>query len=458
MAHSDDVAEKVLDLFLDQTPRAASFILDTGTNTAKGIGSLTNSFLQEVLKNVKDKKELKALMKLTGEVDPTRMSEAIKRLGLNSNTVCVTDSDAKDFEELLKKQDILYAKLNMSKDNGKVFVFLSKDSPKVQEATNMLFAMRGKVCEVPPDMYFKNLVPETVQTVDSLDAVEMELFRHYARQQKLLYTIIPRSNGKGLLVFDRKDADKARRSLLNVGWDLTGANGALYRKQVEYRLEGRNKIRYAVEEAERELFIVSRNRPDNYIHITAEDYTLYKAGKAITNVARTTPDFDVRCLAACEGLNSPVVLEANEFTPGQSAETLNDKPTLDLHVHDYDEEIEMHRLSSYVDLVAKSSLDNEHNATWGIEDPSVSLSEFSGMEAIMDIEEREARKYEFEHFKKAAWYTKDHYTTDEIKVDQKNIDFIIAKAEAKKRAGGEPVREGHTQQQASEKGSEKAIS
>lgn len=457
MGYSDDIAEKIFDLFTDQAPRAASFVLDTGSNVSKGIGSLTRSFLAEILKSLKDEKELKALLDLSGEVDAAKMNEAVKRLGQNSNTVCVADSDAKDFEKLLKQQDILFAKMNMMSDNKKVFVYLSKDSSKVQEATNVLFAMRGKVCEVPPNMYFKNLVPENVRTVDGLDPVETELFRHYAREQKLLYTIIPREDGKSLLVYDQKDVYKARRALLNTGWDLTGANGALYRKQVEYRIEGRNKIRYAVEEAERELFIVSRDRPDTYVHVTAADYTLYKAGKAVSNVARTTPDFDVRCMAACEGLNRPVVLESGEFMPGMKAEALQEKPTLDLHVHNYDEEIEMDRLSSYIDLVAKSSLDDEHNAPWGIEDPSISYSEFSGMEFIMDTEEREAREYEFERFKKAAWYVKDKYTTDEVKVDQKSIDFIIAKAEAKRRAGNEPVREGHTQQRASQKTTEKAL-
>ncbi len=448
MLNSDDIAEKLFNMLIEQGSHTGSFMIDTGSNTVKGIGALTRSFLAEYLKNIKDENELKSLMDLAGEVDPLRMNEAVKRLGLNSNTVYVADSDAKDFEKLLKQQDILYAKLNMTKDDAKAFVYLSKDSSKVQEATNVLFAMRGKVCEVPPNMYFKNLVPETVRTVDGLDAAETELFRHYARKQNFLYTIIPRDNGKNLLVFGKDDTYKARRSLLNVGWDLTGANGALYRKQVEYRLEGHNKIRYAIEEAERELFIVSRDRPDTYVHITSNDYTLYKAGKAVSNLERSNPDFDIKCMAACDGLNNPVVLESHEFTPGLTAESLQQKPTIDLHVIGYDEEAELTHLASYVDRAEKSSMDNEHNAPWGIEDPSVSYSVFSGLEAIADTDEREARKSEFERFKKAAWFTKDNYVTDEVKVDQKSIDFIIAKAEAKRRAGGEPVREGHTKTQA----------
>ena len=452
MAYSDDIAEKLFQMFLEQGSRAGSFVLDTGYNTVKSVGSMTRAFLEEYLKNAADKGEIEALKSLTGEVDMLRMNEVIKRLGLSSNTMSVADCDANDFEQLLKQQDILYAKFNMTSDNRKVFVYLNKDSSKVKEAADMLYAMRGMVSEVPPNMYFKNLAPETVRTVDGLDEVETELFRHYARQQGFLYTFIPQENGKNLLVFGKDDAYKARRSLLNVGWDLTGANGALYRKQVEYRLEGHNKIRYAIDEAERELFIVSRDRPDTYVHVTASDYTLYKAGKAITNVDRGHPDFDIRCLAACDSLDNPVVLEAHEFTPDLTAETLQARQTIDIHVPDYDEIAEMHRVSVFADLAVKEGLDNEDNAPWGIGDPSISISEFSGMEFITDTDEREELRDEFERFKNAAWYAKEHYRTDEIKVDQRNLDFIIAKAEAKKRAAGEPVRDGNAKQHfASEK-------
>lgn len=440
MAHTDDIAEKVVDLLVDQTARAATTGLDVGKQLAQGAGVLTQKALEKLLKKSKEDKELHKLLGVEGEITPAQMTELVKKLGLKSSTVRVANSDSQEYETLLRQNRVMYAKMNIKDDNAKMFIFLNQDREKIQNVATILQANRGMVTEVKPDLYFNQLAPENVRLVDGLDRAEMELFRHYARYESLLFTAI-RQGDKYSVVFENKDEPKARKALLHVGWDLTGFNGARNREQIEYRLKGRTAVNIAIETGERDVYVVSKNRPQDYIAITDEDLSIYKQGKKLSTVSRSHPDFYTRCMSALEGMEGGVILTENQFRTNLTREELEDYRTIDLFDRQYDELMEMDHQNSLIDLVAmKSSLDDDHDATWGLWDPSVSYSEFSGYEFFMDDEEREAREVEFEHFKKAAYYAQDNYAMQDVHLDEKNVDFIIMKAEEKRKAQSGPDR------------------
>lgn len=442
MAYTDDIPEKVADLLLDQAPRAAGVGLTIGEQTARGVGAMMESALKKINDSRKNKKQMEELRNMKGEIPVPVMNQLIQTLGMQSRTIRIADSDAKDFDELLKKQQIVYTKMTEKNDDVTMYVFLTRDQEKVNAARTALFAYRGQVQELQPDLYFSNMAPDDVRTVNGLDEVELALFRHYARQQGLLFTVLNRGD-KNLVVYDQKDRVKANKALGYMSWDLTGANGARYRQQVEYHLEGHNKIRMCIEEAERELYIVSRDNPANFIRLTSADYTLYKAGQPVATYERAlTPDFETRVMAACDGLRGPMVLDVDDFVEGMTFEDLTNFPTMELHVPDYEEDVEQANLNNLLNLMAmKYAIDNEGNTPWGVADPSISYSEFSGFEFIMDTEEREAREREFAHLVKANFYGEDHYEVEDIKMDTKSVDFIIAKAEEKRNAQTGPAPE-----------------
>ena len=433
MAHTEDIAEKVAGLLLDQTARAANFTIDTGTTLVKGAGVLTRQSLEKLTKQSKKNKEMEMLSKIEGEVSALQLNEFAKHLGLASSTVRVATSDVKDYETLLRQNGVMYAKADVKDDDAKLFIFLTQDQDKIQNVYEVLNANRGRLTEVKPDLYIKNLAPENVRVVDGLDPVEMELFRQYARYEGLLFTALQRQD-KYALVYSAEDEKKARNALLHVSWDLTGYNGARNREQVMYRLMGRSAAMISAEEGRRELYIVSRENPGNFVEITSEDYAVYKNNKKVSSVARGTPDFFTRCMAAIDGIASAVVLDEQAFHHGMTPEELEGYHTLDLHARDYDMLLEMNEQNSLINLaIMKSGLDDEHNATWGLSDPSVSYSDFASYEYIMDDEEREARAVSFEHFRDAAFYGEGRYTVQDIHLDEKNVDYIIAKAEAKQK-------------------------
>lgn len=442
MAYTEDIPEKVADLLLDQAPRAAGVALTVGEQAARGIGAMTESAINTITQHRKKKSQLEQLRNMKGEISVTTMNELIRNLGMQSHTFRVADSDEKDFDDLLRKRQVVYTKMRDKNDDAVMYVYLDRDKKEIEAARTALFAYRGQVQELQPDLYFSNMAPDNVRTINGLDAVELALFRYYARQQGLLFTVLDRGE-KNLVVYDQKDRAKANKALGYMSWDLTGANGAKYRKQVEYHLEGHNKIRMCIEESERELYIVSRDNASNFIRLTSADYTLYKAGKPVATYERAlTPDFETRVMAACDGLRGPMVLDVDDFVEGMTFEDLMDFPTMELHVPDYEVEIEQSQVNSLANLIAtKYAIDNEGNTPWGVADPSVSYSEFSGYEFIMDTEEREARAREFEHFVKANFYGQERYEMEDIKLDTKSVDFLIAQAEKKRDAQAGPAPE-----------------
>jgi len=434
MAFSEEVAEKLASLILEQAPRTASFTLDTGIKLVDGAGKLTKEGLEKLLKTNNDNAELKHLSEIDGEITASQMSELTTKLGLKSSTVRVADSDAKEYEDQLRKNGVLYAKMDIRNDNAKMFIFLNRDKEKVQMAGDAIRTARGQLSEVRPDLYFNSISPENVRLIDGLDAAELELFRHYARNEKLIFTSIRRGD-RTAIVYEQSQEPKAKKALLHTGWDLTGYNGAKNREQVELRLQGRTAISICAEEAQRELYIVSKDNPGNYVNITSEDFSVYKAGKKVSTISRSSPEFYERCMAAADGIEHGTVLTGEQYHTNMTKEELAAAPTIDLHLQNYEELIEIEKQIDFINLVAnKYSIDDEGNASWGLSDSSVSYSEFSGFEFIMDKEEQVAREQEFEHFKKAAFYTKDHFTVQDIHMDEKNVDFIIQKAEEKRKA------------------------
>lgn len=433
MPGTEEIAKEVADILIDQGLKYAGLATEVVPKAFKGVSAVASITLSQLLDEVKKNNGLRKLMGMEGEVSMAQMTEMVHRFSQNSSSVLVGDSDANDYDRLLKDQGVLYAKVDRMDDNCKMYVYLNKDQEKVENVTNILNARRGQVTELNARLYFNSLSPDKVHVVEGLSEVETELFRHYAREQGLLFTVIPRKDGN-MVACGQEDVQKARRALLYTGWALTGANGARVREQVEHRLAGRSAINISAEEGEREMYIVSRSNPGNFVHITSEDYEVYKQSKQVGTTSRKDPDFYAKCLAACDGLQHPIVMSSEQFQAGITQEDLDRAHTIDMFPEYHDDLVEMEQANRLASLVSmKYNLDDEHNATWGLWDPSVSYSEFAAYEYISDEEEREARPFEFEHFKQAAFYSQQNHTAYDVDMEEKNVDYIIAKAEEKRR-------------------------
>ncbi len=466
MAGTEDIAEKVADLLIQESARAGARILDTAPVIVDGVvrqgKDITKSLFETASKTTK-KGQLKSLEQQGAKLPLTKFWAVAKRMGYETDTLKLADADSQDFEHLLRKEKMVFTCLSNKEDDYNVFIFFRKDSEKVKKAYDTLQARRGTVTELSPDDFLNAVEPEKLRVLSNVDEVEAELFRYFAREHGLLFAHIPGEGEQpGQIIYQPQDAEKARQVMLSMGWALTSEDGARIRQQVQHYLKGRSAINISIEEGAKELFVVSSVNPGNVVHITEQDYQLYKGGAFIKAESRTQADFYTKCMAACMAINGAVVLTRDEFeAPETTQDTIQQMPTIDLfprdtisvtddgylnNLHDgYDTVFAQDQINELYHLVSrKMALDNEGNANWGAFDPSVSFSEFAGYEHYQDVEEQEGREVAFEHFKKAAFYGQDNFDPQEVDMTDRSIDYIISRAYIRSGTRPEPEQEVRT--------------
>lgn len=267
---------------------------------------LTSKLLLLIYNNIQKDKTLNS----SGEKAIGEMLAAVQK-GEKLKNIVVPDEDVESLKPFLNKCGALYAIVDMKKDDAKMVIFLEKHSEKIQDALTLLSADRGLVNEVAPELFLKNTTDKEIG-IASLDKTELELFRHHAKASGLVFgaTVI---DDKVKLLYTLEDKDKFYNILAKVSWDLTGEKGPLIRQQIEYRLKGRKEVNIAIEQAEKEYYIVSGNSPKNYVKITSQDYSYYKNNKEVTTISRTEPDCREAVFTKVQSLSEPVVLTKEEF-------------------------------------------------------------------------------------------------------------------------------------------------
>ena len=234
--------------------------------------------------------------------------------------ITIADADLKDYMKHLKDQNISYALINCKKDNAHRLVYLEKNSDKVKNATTMFMAERKVKTEIPFTLFMEQ-ANKNLTVIDNLKGVDLELFREYAKKEGLIYALSNRDR----IVFNEADKGKAVNALNAVGSVLDSSHGALIRKQIELRLAGRTAVNIAMEQAEKELFIVSSVNHGNYVKVTADDFTMYKSNRAVTSLNREEPDFTKTLHRCVDGILEPVVLTKDEFESKNKSAVITSK-------------------------------------------------------------------------------------------------------------------------------------
>lgn len=482
---SDDISAKVAAMLFEQIVRGLDFGTDlaadlyklTGATFSNGVESLKKAGTQ--LRAALGEKKYDELINSAGKIPLGQMDELLEHCEINSKTIKIADENADRFEQLLNKEKVLYARVDLKEDNCKMFVFLDISLDSVNRAAKLMNAERGAVTELSPDLFAQTDITSSLREVAGLDNVELELFRHYAKQKSgLFFTVLPGRNNNNTLIINTSNknaAQAAQRTMTEVGWALSGGiegeRGDRVRKQVEYRLAGRTSILQSIDDAQKELYIVNKNDPSQFVHISRDEFEIYKANnllKKVTKLENNHEDFREECLSACEKIPNAVVLSSKEVENGISREMLADRPTMELFPEDFNEVHEHQMMDDMIYLVQeglkdrrrrqdamdkdnarirtvgdKMDLDDEGNSGISVWDESVSYSEFAQYEFLSDEDQRRSREYQFEHFKDAAFYSKRNFETEDYKALDNDIDVIIANAEQKRRAREEAAVKMH---------------
>lgn len=342
----------------------------------------------------------------------------------------IADEDVAIMKEQFKKQDITFAVWDVGFDDMQMFWFANTDQRKAELAVMQAQAERGLISDINPDIFFNNMLSDNVGTLSGLSNVELELFRFHAKRNGLLFTSVA-ENGLNTVVYNLETADKAKKTAADVLWDQVGSEGELIRKQIEYKITNRQAVNRAFLDGEREYYIVNASHPANYIHITARDFEYYKQSKKVYDVSRSTPSFMDRAIQAVNGFDNPVLLSKEEFAlsnPEQLATLIKKAEQTAINNEVLQKAIDK-QMAKRVLIEEKMQLDDENQGAFWLFDSSISYSEGSTNETIDNFDD-EQRKV-VQQLQSSA----QRFSFNEIKVDERNLDTLIAKAEAQRDRG-----------------------
>lgn len=366
-----------------------------------------------------------------GEVDREFFAKACQKAHAQSCYMNVSNQDTDRLKDLLVHEGVMFAVWPIPGDNGQLFQFLRRDRAAAMRAVDLLRAGTMQYGQVPPVVLADDIGPGgKVGTISGFTDEEMALFQHFAGKNGLRYATTKDMDGKNIVMFHPDSSRAAQRTKLDVGWTLSGNDGARVREQLVYRLKGIERMTLSLEEGEREAYFACKDKPDHYIHVNADGFTLYDRGEVVHTISRDNADFERLATADILAMSGAVCLTAEQFQ-NMNPEFLTDMPTMDLFPEGYNEQKEQTELTSYMDLVSlKMSIDDEGNTPWGPGDPSVSYSEFSEFEYRQDMDVAE-RERGFERYKEACFYREDELEEAVVEREQDSLDDIIADAQSR---------------------------
>ncbi|MEG1895114.1 MAG: hypothetical protein RR162_02645 [Oscillospiraceae bacterium] len=309
-----DIGESVDGIF----QRAISSAVRSTTNATKEVAKMLEAIFAEAKK---EKKHLKFLS-LSGEV----AVEKLKSGRENLSKIVIPDEEAAHFKELLKKQGVLFASLDIVKDDGKIIYFPERHRDLVANALSISQAEKGLLNEIKPEAFLKANSGKNLLVAAGMSAIEFELFRYHAQKDGLIFAATKKAD-VFKAICGEASKEKMDKVLKKVTYDERDPR---ILEQVEYRISQRKQVNISIEDSEREYFIVSGKEPKNYIHLTHDDFEYYKYNKEVCSLSRNDIDFRQSVFARLEGLVEPVLLTKEEFELNEKEreELINSKTTI----------------------------------------------------------------------------------------------------------------------------------
>lgn len=430
-ALTDQVAQETWELMFRMLGISAGLVSDTIAAGGETV-ELSKKALEALIDKIR-KSRAEANGPVLNEDGTVALQELIKKIDADKTgllSLPVADEDVSLIKHHFKKQGLTFATMDVGFDDMQLFLFASSESRKAELAVMQAQAERGLLSDLNPNMFFDNMESKNIGTISGLNNVELELFRYHAKRNGLLFTSVA-ENGANTVVYDLDTVGKAKKTMSDVLWDITGEKGELVRTQVEHKISNRQAVNLAFLDGEREYYIVNGNQPENYIHITANDFEYYKKSKKVFDVSRSQVGFMDRAIQAVNGIDNPMLLSKDAFERSSDEE-------LQTHIssfmkQSYDADLLQKAIDEQMDrrinIEEKMSLDDENQGAFWLFDDSISFSEGAGNEAINDLDD--AQREMLIKLKESS----KHLTINEYQADDKNLDTLIAKAEAQRDRG-----------------------
>lgn len=280
----------------------------------------------------------------------------------------VPKKDYIDFAREMKKRDIPFLTYDVLGDDCYSVLYRDIDKEKVELSIKAFKESRNLETEMTAERFAEKYAGQGVHSISGIDPVELELIRHYAAKNNFQFAAQAIGDGSQCKILF-SDQSKMDEILKTAAWALTGEKGPLVKQQIEYRIVGResgNRI-LTQEEAEKEFYIVSKQQPSHYMHITANDIELYKDNKVVTTISHDDAAFYDKSVRALCGMDEPVVLSEDEWLSSQRQAIIASRQEV------------IPTGSSAADKVV-GEMDEKERPVWQVMEKNMSLDDSYGLE------------------------------------------------------------------------------
>lgn len=416
---------------MDEVERFLMLFMSAAMNQIADFSAFSaNALIELALK----KENYRALFRDGGEATLKEFQKSLKA-GEGFSSIRIEDGMTEDYLKFLNSEHVLYMALNDMENGTHCIVFRNRDLDKVNEIKNLAETKYYGKSEVDPKLFLKiNEDNDIGYTGAEFSAEEVELIRHFMKDNSAVYSVVTDEKGASMVLFDPKDKAALQNAIYSADWILRGNFGPLVRKQLQYRIKGRQQVALDLEDARKEFYVLSKNNPKNYMHVTEEEVTYYKNNKEIPGMTmkRDNANFLAHSWDLFEGISSPVVLQSAEFFENvyKRQEVVSDRETLNMFPPEMIVEEEMHKYNKLRDLVGyKMGLDNEHQGDWALYVDSVPYSEFYGREEMLDEDQGQTRDYE--KLQRSVKASGSQRGFNEMHLKDNSLDAIIERAQDK---------------------------
>lgn len=336
---ASSVSEQIAELSADLLLRAAGDLAQITYNAGMMLTSVGNEALVALINSVsKDKLSKESKEALDKIKDAVSKGESAPR------QLTVLDSDRKNIEKWLKKQDVLYAAVRNDNQGvvpgfeKSVIVFLEKDSSTVEDAIALANRDKGLINELPATAFLFALKEEkeVPAVVGNVNADEIELFRELAKEHGLVYSVMfdaPSDNAKektGKILISNKDVLKAAAALQMVSWSMTGKHAKEILEKIKERISVKGEIQKLIANGvekgkttiqvlgksvtvENAKYIVNQMLPHQYLKVTNAGFVHFKFGKEVARVSKDDPEYNDKLQLALGEFSGAVVFDAEEW-------------------------------------------------------------------------------------------------------------------------------------------------
>lgn len=300
-------------------------------------------------------------------------------------------SVAKDFDRKLSEEGIAHACVQYSGDQKRNTVYViakNEDRDRIKEVRDRVLKERSMISKVSLDELKRQNVDGDIHTINGVSQTYAKVFEEQAKSAGFIMAVSDNKDGTYNVHYSGKDKVKAEPALMRTIESTRGETGRLNELRISREMELNETLYKSIPDAQKDFYVVSATRPNEYMHFNSEGYQYYRNERLVEDKLRSDTSFQQDAHKKVNAaFITPMILSRDEYerVKGLSAEEFR-KEISRKHItrttHHQDHQLELERMARQL-AEFKMSLDNNELNT-DVYNTAVTFNAFYNREIITD--------------------------------------------------------------------------